>query len=196
MSVREFLLLVLVGWTAVGAFGIAVSFMQQQRQKAMRHLGWIAAVWAIYLAILIGVSLTQPQRFVAVGTPQCYDEMCFTVLGFEEVPGYLLHNSRLVRVRINITNRGHKPESESLIRAYLIDNQGRGWNEVPGLSGVRLTVTVPAGGSTISEPVFKVDSEASPEGLVLTHGKKQPGLLVIGGSDSLLHRPTVAKLVK
>jgi len=196
MRVTEFLLLVLVGWTAVGVFGVAVSVVQQQRQKAMRHLGWIVGVWAIYLAVLIGVSLLKPQRFVAAGTPQCYDEMCFTVLGFDEVPGYLLHNSRLVRVRINITNRGHKPESESLIRAYLIDKQGHGWNEVPGLSGVRLTVQVPGGGSTISEPVFKIESTASPEGVVLTHGKWQPGLLVIGDTDSLFHRPTVAKLDK
>ena len=162
----------------------------------MRHAGWIAAVWAMYLAVLIGVSLLQPQKFVATGQQQCYDEMCFTVLGFDEVPGYLLNNSRLVRVKVNIMNRGHKPESESLIRAYLLDNRGRGWNEVPGLSGVRLTARVQAGESIVSEPVFKIDSAASPAGLVLTHGRWQPGLLVIGDSDSLFHRPTIALLAR
>jgi hypothetical protein len=196
MRATEFLLLVLVGWTAVGALGIAVSFMQQQRQKAMRHTGWIVAIWGIYLAVLIGVSLLQPQKIVATGKPQCYDEMCFTVLDFDEVPGYLLNNSRLVRVKVTITNRGHKPESESSIRAYLIDKQGRGWNEVPGLSGVRLTARVPVGESAISEPVFKMDSDVSPEGLVLTHGRWQPGLLVIGDPDSLFHRPTIARVIK
>jgi len=30
--------------------------------------------------------------------------------------------------------------------------------------------------------------------LVLTHGWKQPGVLVIGDSDSLLHRKTVVEL--
>lgn len=196
MRATEFLLLILVGWTAVGLLGVGISFVQQQRRKAVRHAGSIMAVWVIYLATLISVSLLQPQKFVAVGTPQCYDEMCFTVLGFDEVPGYLLHGSKLVRVKVGIANRGHKSESESRIRAYLIGKQGSGWHEVPGLSGVRLTVRVPAGGSTVSEPVFKVDSDGVPEGLVFTHGQWQPGVLVIGDSDSLFHRPTVARLTR
>ncbi|MBS1798362.1 MAG: hypothetical protein JSS95_00910 [Acidobacteria bacterium] len=194
MRATEFLLLVLVGWTTVGALGVGVSLMQRQRRKAVRHAAWIVAVWVIYLAVLIGVSLLQPQKFVAAGTPQCYGKMCFTVLGFDEIPGYLLHGSRLVRVKIGIANRGHKPESESRIRAFLISKQGGGWSEVPGLSGVRLTTRVPAGGSTVSEPVFKVDGDAVPEGIVFTHGRWQPGVLVIGDSDSLFHRPTIALL--
>jgi len=196
MRLAEFLLLVLVGWTTVGALGISVSFLQHQRQKALRHLGWLLTVWAIYLATVIGVSVTQRQRFVTVGTPQCFDEMCFTVAGFDEPKGYLLKDSRLVRVKVSITNRGHKPESESLLRAYLVDRQGRRWDEVHGLSGVRLTARVAAGETVTSEPVFKVDEDTTPEGLVLTHGSRQPGVLVIGDSDSLLHRPTVARLVK
>ncbi|MBS1821832.1 MAG: hypothetical protein JST61_07640 [Acidobacteria bacterium] len=196
MRATEFLLLVLVGWTAVGALGIGISFAQRQRRKAVRHVGWIVGVWAIYLAVLIGVSRLQPQKVVAVGTPQCYDEMCFTVLGFDEVPGYLLHGGRLVRVKVGIENRGHKPESESLIRAYLLDTQGRSWSEVPGLAGVRLTSRLSAGESSMSEPVFKVDNGALPYGLTLTHGKWQPGVLVIGDPDSLFHQPTIARLAR
>jgi len=194
MRLMEVLLLVLVGWTAVGALGITVSFLQDHRQKAVRHLGWLITVWVIYLAVVIGVSVTQRQRFVAVGTPQCFDEMCFTVVGFDEPKGYLLQDSRLVRIRVRITNRGHKPESESILRAYLVDRQGRRWDEVPGLSGVRLTARVAAGETVTSEPVFNVDQDITPEGLILTHGQRQPGVLVIGDSDSLLHRPTVARL--
>jgi hypothetical protein len=194
MRLMEFLLLVLVGWTAVGALGITVSFLQDHRQKAVRHLGWLIAVWVIYLTVVITVSVTQRQRFVAVGTPQCFDEMCFTVVGFDEPKGYLLQDNRLVRVRVTITNRGHKPESESLLHAYLVDQQGQRWDEVPGLSGVRLTARVAAGETVTSEPVYKVGRDTAPEGLILTHGQRQPGVLVIGDSDSLLHRPTVARL--
>jgi len=53
---------------------------------------------------------------------------------------------------------------------------------------------VAGGDSVVSEPVFKVAADASGLGLVLTHGQWQPGLLVIGNSDSLLHRKTVMKL--
>jgi hypothetical protein len=64
----------------------------------------------------------------------------------------------------------------------------------PGVNGVELTVRVAGGGSVMSEPVFKVGADASGLGLVLTHGRWQPGVLVIGDSDSLLHRKTVVAL--
>lgn len=192
MRLTELLPLVLVGWTLVGVLGVTFSFRQQQRPKALRHLGWIAGVWIAYLGTVIGVSLLQKQRFIAFGTPQCYDEMCFAVAGFEELPGYLLQqDSRLVRVKVSITNHGHKPESEGLIRAYLVDRQGNRWNEVSGLSGVKLTTRVSAGESVVSEPVFKVPANGSPAGLILSHGRMQPGVLVIGGSDSLFHKPAI-----
>ena len=40
-------------------------------------------------------------------TPQCFDEMCFTVAGVEEVKGFLIRDGRrLMRVTIRVTNRG------------------------------------------------------------------------------------------
>jgi hypothetical protein len=57
-----------------------------------------------------------------------------------------------------------------------------------------MTARVAGGGSVVSEPVFKVAGNATGLGLVLTHGRWQPGLLVIGDSDSLLHRRTVVAL--
>ncbi|WP_260706212.1 hypothetical protein [Edaphobacter flagellatus] len=196
MRLTELLLLILVGWTLVGALGVTVSFRQQQRPKALHHLGWIVAIWIVYLSTVIGVSLAQKQRFVAFGAPQCYDEMCFAVVGLEELPGYPEQSSHLVRVKISITNHGHKPESESLIRAYLVDQQGRHWGEEPGLSGVKLTARISGGESAISEPVFKLPADASPAGLILSHGRMQPGVLVIADSDSLFHKPTIFRLAK
>jgi hypothetical protein len=93
-----------------------------------------------------------------------------------------------------VTNRGRKAQSEGLIRAYLVDAQGRRWEMSPGVNGVELTARVVGGGSVVSAPVFKVAADASGLGLVLTHGRWQPGVLVIGDSDSLLHRKTVVEL--
>jgi hypothetical protein len=81
-----------------------------------------------------------------------------------------------------------------LISAYLVDSQGRLWEESPGVNGVGLTVRVAGGESVVSEPVFKVAADAKGLGLVLTHGSWQPGVLVIGDSDSWLHRRTVVEL--
>jgi hypothetical protein len=152
-------------------------------------------VWVVYLCLVIGVSLGQGQRVVAMGAPRCFDEMCFTVIRVEEVPGFLIRDGRrLLRVSVQVTNRGRKAQREGLIRAYLVDRQGRRWEMSPGVNGVELTARVAGGGSVVSEPVFKVAADASGLGLVLTHGRWQPGVLVIGDSDSLLHRKTVVEL--
>jgi hypothetical protein len=149
----------------------------------------------VYLCVVIGVSLGQGQRVVAMGVPQCFDEMCFRVIRVEEVPGFLIRDGRrLVRVSVQVTNKGRKAQRERLIRAYLVDGQGRRWEMSPGVNGVELTARVAGGDSVVSEPVFKVAADASGLGLVLTHGRWQPGVLVIGDSDSLLHWKTMVAL--
>lgn len=196
MNFRELLLLVLVGWTALGAAGITISLARKERRKAAQHSLWVAAVWISYIAILLGTSLRQPQKVVALGQDQCFDEMCFAVTGVQELPGYLIQNgSKLIRVSVRISNHGkEKSQSEGLIQAYLIDKQGRRWEESTAVSGVQLTAKVAAGDAVVSQPVFKVAGDATGLGLIFTHGRRQPGVLVIGDSDSLLHQRTVVWL--
>jgi len=195
MKATELLLLGLVGWTAIGVIGVSVSMWRGERERVRRGVAWLVGVWVVYLCAVIGVSLGQVQRVVAMGEPQCFDEMCFAVTRVEEVPGFLIRDGRrLLRVSVQVTNKGRKAQSEGLIRAYLVDGQGRRGEMSPGVNGVGLTARVAGGGSVVSEPVFKVAGDASGLGLVLTHGRRQPGVLVIGDSDSLLHKKTVVEL--
>jgi hypothetical protein len=195
MKATELLLLGLAGWTAIGVLGVAVSRVRGEREQAGRGVRWLVGAWVVYLCVLVGVSLGQRQRVVKMGEPQCFDEMCFTVTGVEEVPGFLIRDGRrLVRVSVRVTNNGRRAQSEGLIRAYLVDGQGRRWEESPGVNGVGLTARVAGGDSVVSEPVFKVAADATGLGLVLTHGRWQPGVVVIGDSDSWLHRRTVVEL--
>jgi hypothetical protein len=195
MKATELLLLGLVAWTGIGVVGVGVALWRGERQRVRRGVAWLIGVWAVYLCMLVGVSLVQRQRVVAIGEPQCFDEMCFTVTGVEEVPGFLIRDGRrLVRVTVRVTNKGKKAQSEGLIWAYLVDAQGRWWEESAGVNGVRLTARVTGGESVVSKPVFKVAGDATGLGLVFTHGRRQPGVLVIGDSDSLLHKKTVVDL--
>jgi hypothetical protein len=195
MKATELLLLGLVGWTGIGVLGVGVSLWRGERERVRRGVAWLVGVWVVYLFVLMAVSLGQRQRVVAIGVPQCFDEMCFTVTGAEEVPGFLIRDGRrLVRVSVRVANRGRKAQSERLIGAYLVDAQGRRWQESPGVNGVSLTARVVGGESVVSEPVFKVAADATGLGLVFTHGRRQPGVLVIGDSDSWLHRRTVVEL--
>lgn len=196
MNFWQLVLLVLVGWTAVGAGGVAVSVARRERPKAVRHSLWIAAIWTLYIVTLLSVSLTRPQKVVPIGHDQCFDKMCFAVTQVQELPEYLIQDgSRLVRVSMRISNHSKKKmQSERLIQAYLVDRQGRRWAESTAVSGVRLTARVAAGDSVISQPVFKVAKDATGLGLILTHGQRQPGVLVIDDSDSLFHKRTVVWL--
>jgi hypothetical protein len=195
MKAAELFLLGLVGWTAIGVIGVGVSLWRGERERVRRGVAWLVGVWVVYLCVVMGVSLRQRQRVVAMGEPQCFDEMCFRVIRVEEVPGFLIRDGRrLLRVSVEVRNTGRRAQSEGLIRAYLLDAQGRRWEMSPGVNGVKLTARVAGGDSVVSEPVFKVAADASGLGLVLTHGRWQPGALVVGDSDSLLHRRTVVAL--
>ncbi len=149
MNFAELLLLALIGWTAIGALGTLLSLVRGERAKARRGAAWIGGIWAMYLVVLIGVSLAQRQRVVALGQEQCFDDLCFAVTKAEELPDLFGRNqpdtgSQLVRVTIRGRNRGHgKTQAEGLLRAYLVDSQGRHWEEVSGLSGNWRTTRIP-----------------------------------------------------
>jgi hypothetical protein len=195
MRATELLLLGTAGWTGLGLLGVLVSRLRGEQARVRRGIAWLVGVWAVYLGVLIGVSLGQRQKVVALGEAQCFGEMCFVVTGVEEVPGFLVRDGRrLLRVSVRVANRGRSAQSERLVKAYLIDSQGRRWPESSGVNGVGLTARVAGGGSVVSQPVFMVAGDAMGLGLILTHGWRQPRVLVIGDSDSLLHRRTVVEL--
>lgn len=200
MGFAELLLLALVGWTALGLVGVGISWGHGERKKAVRHLVWLEGIWVVYVAILVGVSLRSPQRVVAMGQDRCLGEMCFAVVKVDELHPYVGPNrewdgTRLVRVTVRVSNKAKgKMENEGRMQAYLVDAQGRRWEELPGLSGNPLTTRVAAGGAILSEPVFKVAANTTGLELVFTEGSWQPGMLVIGDSDSLWHKRTMVPL--
>jgi hypothetical protein len=200
MNFAELLFLALVAWTGIGVLGILISLARGERSKARHGAAWICGIWVIYVLVLVSVSLAQRQRLVALGQEQCFDDLCFAVIKTETMPPFFGQNqtddgSRLIRVTVSGRNRGRgKTQSEELLRAYLVDSQGRRWNEVPGLSGNPLTTRIPAGSRVIIEPVFKVPGDAHGLGLIFTHGRRQPGVMIIGNSDSWWHKRTVVWL--
>jgi hypothetical protein len=195
MRATEVLLLGTAGWTGLGVLGVLVSWLRGEQLRVRRGIQWLVAVWVVYLGVLLSVSLIQKQKVLAIGEAQCFDDMCFTVIGVEEVPGFLVKDGRrLIRVSIRVTNRGRSAQGEGLIKTYLMDRQGRRWKESSGVNGIGLTTRVAGGDSVVSEPVFKVAQDAMGLELVLTHGWRQPGVLVIGDSDSLMHRRTAVDL--
>src|SRR2546428_11702604 len=127
MNVRELLLVGLVGWTALGLLGVLISQVRREREKVRKGLMWLVGVWVVYLAVVMGVSMVQPQRVVAMGQDQCYDEMCFAVMGGDEVAQFVRRGegrdgSRLIRVTMRVRDKGReRTQREARIRADLAD---------------------------------------------------------------------------
>lgn len=189
ISWAQLVLLILTGWTLVGILGVALSFMQHERKKARHHLGWIAGVWLLYIAVLLTISLTSRSRSVPQGQDQCFNTLCFAVIKTEKIPGYLEGNDqRLLRVSIRITNHSRdKKKSDKRLQVYLVDAQNRRWDEIAGLEGVPLSTAVLPGNSILSEPVFRIAGDATGLRLILTHGHGLPYAFLLGDRDSLLH---------
>jgi len=195
MKFTELLLFGVLAWCAIGAAGIVISLVRERRAEALKHSVWLALVAGLYLLVMLAVSGAQKQTIVPLGKDQCYDEMCFAVVGVDEVPGLVAgDDARVIRVAIRVTNHGTSAEAERLIEAYLLDSRGRVWKPLAGLSGNRLNGRVAGRSQMLSQPMFRVAKDSTGLGLVFTHGLWQPGRLVIGDSDSLGHRPTMVSL--
>lgn len=195
MRAAELLLLGVAGWCGIGAAGVVISLLRGRRAEAAKHTAWIAAVAGAYLLLVLGVSITQRQKVVSIGRAQCYDTMCFTVTGVDEVPGLVAGDAdRVVRVTVQVNNRGRSAEADGTVTAYLVDSRGRIWQPLPGLSGNRLMARLAGGSQMVSRPMFRVANDAAGLGLVFTHGSWQMRRLIAGDSDSLGHRRSVVAL--
>ena len=195
MKIAEWLFFAVAGWCVIGLLGTVVSLARNRRAEALKNGAWVTSVAGVYLLILLAVSAVQKQRVVALGHDQCFGAMCFRVLGVDEVPGLISGSpDRVIRVRIAVANRGRTAAEEPAIRAYLLDSRGRHWVALPGLSGNHLTSRVAGDSEIVSQPMFRVDGDATGLGLVLTHGNWQARNLILGDSDSLAHRPTIVAL--
>lgn len=199
MLPAELLLWGLIGWTAIGLVGSLLSGVRRgDSRKARRGVLWILSIWTAYLLVLVSVSRFSAQKSLPLRQAQCFGHLCFAVEGIEQLTTFAGRGQpgdRLLRVRIRVTNRGHTGrEQDGDVRAYLLDSHGGRWLAVRGLTGVPLSSPVPAAGELLSEPVFSVPERVGPVQLVLTHGQWQPGALVIGDGDSLLHRPVTMDL--
>ena len=190
---RGLMLLGLVLWTLLGVAGLLLARSRGETRRFRRGATTLIAVWVGYVLVLVGVSLGQRTEAFEPGQDRCFGSVCFAVTGAEEPAGFFVRGQereRLLRVKVRITNRDHEQtESEAGLTAYLVDGQGRQWEQVPGLGGVRLTTPVAAGSSTVSEPVFRPAKDAAGLRLVLQHTGWTTARLRIGDPESYFHRP-------
>jgi len=189
----------------------AASAVRGRWRRAAALLGACAAGTAIYLGVVVAVSLASPQRVLAIGDDWCFDDWCVTVdevrrtsvLGPRDRPATADGTFWVVRLHLSNHGRGRAQRASSAA-IHLLDARGR--RHAVSLRGQQaleadegpappLTATVSVGTPVNTVQVFDVPSDARIRGLTVRHPVgPAPGLFIVGDPASLLHRPTIVRL--
>ncbi|MBL8076721.1 MAG: hypothetical protein JNM55_02065 [Anaerolineales bacterium] len=200
-----FLLIVLV--TAIIFLVTLINLIRKRFVQTRRLLLYYGLGLAIYFFILIAVSLTSPQRVVAMKETRCFDDWC---LAIEDVK--LLDELNKVKpdgvfyvIKLELSNqaRGRSQRAGS-VAIHLFDENGNQYDlSAVGQSALEaqqgaippLTSTIEVGQVITTFQVFDLPREAHDVVLTIEHPVGfSPGWFIIGDESSLLHKPTIVHL--
>lgn len=207
----ELLFIVLVLASVVTIVAMAVAAVRGHRQRAVTLLRRYMMCAAIYLAILLVVSLVSPQRVLNVGEIRCFDDWCVAVedvtLARELGQGDRLAeaNGVFYVIELRLSNRARgRPQRASSAAVHLVDGEGRTYDLSPrGQAAFEaqrgpaapLTSLLPVGQFLSTVQVFDLPEDAHDVGLTVEHPVgPSPALLIIGDDASLFHKPTIVRL--
>ncbi len=185
-----FILLVLgslVTWITAACFAFRRDF-RRARRLALRFL----ASAAVYIAVVIIVSLVLPRRALGIGESQCFDDWCITVADYKRSPEGAGNRYKL---DLRLSSRAHRvSQRENNLAVYLTDANGRRYNPVAAGSTGELSVRLRPQESVLVSRSFLTPAEASGIGAVITHEGGFPIGWFIVGYDTWFRKPPVVVL--
>lgn len=183
-------LAVVLGSTVVWVSAIVLAIRRRGRRALRLLAGWLALL-AVYLIVVIAVSILSPQRVIEAGGAQCFDDWCISVNGVKELRN---GSSTTYVVSLRLASRARRAsQRENGLHVRLIDDQGRRFDPRKDPNEVPFNVLLGPGESVTAERIFDVPADAAGLSLVVRHGLG-PGNVIIGDSQSLLHKPTLMRL--
>jgi hypothetical protein len=161
--------------------------------QALRVLKRLGVAVVVYIAVLLGVSLTAPGVALAAGTPQCFDDFCVIVDSATRAPS----SPDVVLVHGRLSSRARRRQRETDIYGRLSDAQGRTYvtsaRDSALASSANLRSFVEPMGEVPFTLPFRVAGDASQLVFAVRHGWF-PGALIIASPESFLHRATTVAL--
>ncbi len=204
MTVYDLIFVLLFLGSVVSLF---LSALLRGKPGSRNILAGLASVWVVYFGILLVTDVLSSQKVFKIGEEQCFDEMCFAVVGVQAMPNQGFHASAaapsmlyVVKIRVASHSRG-RAQAEGGLRGRLYDNDKyidvsepaqKAYDSQYGGSP-KLTQKIGPGESIVCNLVFDV-----PQGLMqhsaltLDHGFT-PGYFVIGESP-FFHKPDIHQL--
>ena len=185
-----FIILVFVSlatWIATAWFALQRDF-RRARRLALRFF----ASAAVYMTVVIIVSLILPRRALGIGQLQCFDDWCIAVAGYQRSAEGARN---YYKVDMHLSSRARRvSQRENNLAVYLTDAKGRRYNPVAAGSTGELSVLLRPQESVLVSRSFLTPAEVSGIGAVITHEGGFPIGWFIVGYDTWFRKPPVVVL--
>jgi hypothetical protein len=194
MRLFDLVFLVLFVTAGGGVVAAAVATLRGRRAASRRLLRRLGLSTAVYLGIVMVVSLASPQRFVHLGDDQCSDDWCIAVTNVRRTPTAPGVSYELT---FRLSSRARRvAQRERGVRVYLRDAHGQRYDPDPAAGDVPFDVRLEPRQQVTTTRVFTVPADVQPVGLIvaLGGGFPFPGCCIIGDEGSVLHKRTVVRL--
>ncbi len=184
---------------------LLIALIVRKNRLAGRIALAIAAYVILYALALVTVSLASPQQVLGMHQDRCFDDWCIAAVGVKEQPtiGATRAQGEYAVVTVRVTSRAQGIRQRAVDAAiYLLDASGRRYDPSPdgqrsldqaGLAGQPLNTYLDPGDSFTHTTAFDLPNGTAPYALVATHGLF-PGRLIIGDSQSFLHKPMIFEI--
>ena len=193
-----FLCAFLASAAALMAAGVQVL---QRRFRQAAHIGILYGVClALYLGVVIGVSLASPPRSLQLGEERCFDDWCMGIDAIAKSPANGpdgATQSNLYTVTLHIANRARRvAQSENGIKLALLDAQGQRFEALADPQAIPFNTRLEAGQAISLTRRFDATGAVAPLALAMEREgfDRFPGTFIIGDDSSLLHQPTILRL--
>jgi hypothetical protein len=187
-----FILVVLASLATLAVVTAAV-LAGRFRKAALVCAGYLGGL-VLYLGVVVGVALASPQRTLALGEDQRFDDWCIAV---DDVVRSGSPGQENYTVTVRLSNRARRvSQREKGVVVYLIDDKGRRFDAAPDPCAVPLDVRLEPGQSVTTPRTFEVSGASGRLALVVGRDglSRFPGLFIISDDSSLLHKPRILPL--
>ena len=189
MTIFEPFFLLCVLLTVIVLILATIAALSGRGAQARTRLKWLGISAAVYMIVVLVVSVATPRKVYHVGDTQCFDDWCIAVTSATQAPG------NAVAVNLRLSSRAKRiDQSEKGTVVYLVDGAGRRYDPETDAHGVPLDVRLGPGESVDAPRLFTVRPDARALGLVYTHEGGFPiGFFIIGEND-WIHGPPIVRL--
>jgi hypothetical protein len=190
MTLAEPLFLVLALGTIVALLVACGLALAGRHRRALRILARLGACAAVYLAVVILVSIVSPRRIYHRGDTQCFDDWCIAVVGSgQDSP----RDPYIVTLRLS-SRAKRVPMGEKGTVVYLEDGSGRRYDPVSRPDDIPFDILLQPGDSVTTSRAFDAPITARGLGLVYTHEGGFPIWWLIIGEGGWLSKPPIVRL--